>query len=208
MKITEYSLLTPAVSPALNLDEVKAHLKISGTDYDSQLLGLIEVVTQYAEKATGRDLINKTYKGYADSFSLLLDSLIKTGYYPTNCQDGIQIRKSKLQSITSIQYYLDGVLTTLSSADYYFTDSTDYSSIYLVEGKTWPTADNRKQAVIITFVAGYGDDDCNIPKLLKQAMLSQLTLLFENAGDCAEETEQFKQLYTPWIIASNFVRVV
>jgi hypothetical protein len=39
-------------------------------------------------------------------------------------------------------------------------------------------------------------------------MLSQLTVLFENAGDCAEDSKQFEQLYTPFIIASNFLRVI
>lgn len=200
----QYTLLTPAVSSALNLDEVKEHLKISGEDYDSQLLRLIEVVTQYAEAATGRDLINKTWKGYLDGFPSGCGSCCA---YCT-CSDSIQVRKSKLQSITSIQYYTGGVLTTFASTDYYFTDEADYSKIYLVDGKSWPTTDNRKQAVVITFVAGYGDDDCNVPKLLKQAMLSQLTVLFENAGDCAEDSQQFKSLYTPFVIATNFVRVV
>ena len=202
MKITQYSLLTPAVSSALNLDEVKEHLKVSGDDYDSQLLRLIEVVSQYAESATGRDLINKTYKGYLDNFSCNCVTCFCL------CDESIEIRKSKLQSVTSIQYYINGVLTTFSSADYYVTDSTDYASICLVDGKSWPSVDNRKQAVVVTFVAGYGDDDCNIPKLLKQAMLSQLTVLFENAGDCAQDSEQFKSLYTPYVISSNFLRIV
>lgn len=206
MKITEYTLLTPATSPALSLDDVKNHLKLSGDDYDAQLLNLIDVVAQYAESVTGRDLINKTYKGYLDNFSPCAHYC---NCYPEICSDSIQVRKSKLQSITSIQYYLDGVLTTFSSSDYYFTDQKDYSSIYLVDGKSWPSIDNRKQAIVITFIAGYGDNSCLVPRLLQQAMLSQLTMLFENAGDCIEgKSEQFRSLYTPFIISSNFLRVI
>lgn len=202
--ITQYSLLTPAVSPALALNEVKDHLKISGSDYDSQLLRLIQVVTQYAERATGRDLINKTWKGYLDHFP---GHCFGPCTYCV-CSTSITVRRSKLQSITSIQYYINGVLTNFPSTDYYFTDSSDFSQICLVDGKSWPNTDNRRQVVVITFISGYGEDDCSVPRLLKQAMLSQLTLLFENAGDCAEDSKQFESLYTSFIIASNFLRVI
>lgn len=195
MKVTEYTLLTPATSPALDLELVKEHLKISDSDSDAKLLMLIGVVSDYAEKATGRDLITKTYKGYLDFFPL--------------CSD-IEIRKSKLKTITSIQYYLNGVLTTWASTDYYFIDSENYSSINLVNGKSYPdNVDERRQAVVITFTAGYGTKECDIPVVLQQAMLSHLTALYENAGDCADSNQnQFKYLYAPFIISSNLFRVV
>lgn len=187
----EYILLTAANTPALSLDDVKEHLKIDDSNYDSQLFRLISSVTQFAEKITGRDLINKTYEAYLDKFPC----------------DSIKIRKSKLQSINHIKYYYNGVLTTLSSSDYYFTKSNDYSTINLVDGKEWPSIDCRKQAIIITFVAGYGNDSCNIPALLKQAMLAHLTALFENAGDCTQDSNSFMDLYHPFIISELLVRI-
>lgn len=197
MKVTEYTLVTPATYPALDLNDAKEHLKISGSDYDAQLLDLIAVTSSFAERITGRDLINKTYKGYLDCFP----------------HSGVmQIRKSKLQSITSIQYYKDDVLTTLSASDYYITDEQDYSCIHIKEDAMIPTVDDRRQAVIITFVAGYGIDACDVPKLLKQAMLSQIATLFNDAGDCdmdyLEVEQQYKYLYRSFIISSNFLRVI
>lgn len=201
ISVTEYTLLTPATSPALDLDDVKDYLKISDNDSDSRLLDLIKVVTLYAEKITGRDLINKTYKGYLNCFPLADFSY---PYCPS-----IEIRKSKLQSITSIQYYLDGVLTTFPSTDYYITDSTDYATINLVDGKSYPSTDNRKQAIVITFIAGFGNDECDIPDDIQRAMLSQITTLYENLGDCTDDQNlQFKSLYAPLTIASNFLRVI
>jgi len=202
ISVIEYTLLTPATSPALELDDVKDYLKISDDDSNDRLLALIKVVTNYAEKITGRDLINKTYKGYLNCFPLADFSY---PYCPA-----IEIRKSKLQSITSIQYYLGDVLTTWTSTDYYITDSEDYATINLVDGKSYPSnIDKRKQAVVITFIAGYGDSECNVPSDIKQAMLSQVAALYENAGDCIDEdNSQFKSLYITSTIASNFLRVI
>jgi uncharacterized phiE125 gp8 family phage protein len=198
LAVKDYILVTPAVSPALDLSKVKDHLKETSNDNDVQLLSLIKSVTDISENITGRDLINKTYKGFLDCF-------------PASPTRNIQIKKSKLQSITSIQYLVDGVLTTLDSSKYYITESNNYSTINLVDGELWPNnVDKRKQAVVITFVAGYGDDSCDIPAGLCQAMLSNLTALFENVGDCADEgaNKQTKQLYTAYILPDKFFCVI
>lgn len=199
VKPDNYILTVPAVSPAIDLESIKDHIRsIQGfDDYDSQLLSLIKVVTQYGEKVTGRDFINKTYQGFLDCF-------------PACEWQSIQIRKSRLQSVSSIQYYKNGVLTTFDASKYYFTESEEFSTIQLVDGETWPTdIDKRKQAVIITFVAGYGDDSCDIPALLRQAMLSHLTVLFENSGDCMDDEggsdSQFLSLYKPFILSTKLV---
>lgn len=191
-----YALVTAAVSPAVELDDVKERLReTQGTnDFDGELLSLIRTATQYGEKLTGRDFINKTYKTYLDCF-------------PSDCQ-GIRIKKSKLQSITSIQYLVDGVLTTFSSSDYYFTDDNNYSTIYLEENKSWPSnADNKRQAVVIQFVAGYGDDSCDIPSLLKEALISHIVSLFKNKGDCGDDSSmsQYKSLYNTFILPNLLI---
>jgi uncharacterized phiE125 gp8 family phage protein len=193
----EYILTSPAISPAVDLDKIKEQLRetFGTSDFDDQLLSLIGTATQYGEKLTGRDFINKTYKGYLDCF-------------PSDCQ-GIEIRKSKLQSISSIQYLKDDVLVTLPSSDYYFTDSNNYSIIFLKEGLSWPkNIDNIKQAVFIEFVAGYGDDSCYIPALLRQALISHIVALFKNAGDCIDSDSskaQYKQLYNAFILPNLLV---
>jgi uncharacterized phiE125 gp8 family phage protein len=177
------------------LEEAKEHLKIDDSFSDDRIMSLINTVTAIGELITGRDFITRTYECYLDCFP------------SKTC--GIKIRRSKLQSITSIQYYLDGVLTTIDSADYYITNSPNFSSINLFEGNSWPSVDNRKQAIVITFVSGYGTSECSIPAPLKQAMLSHLALLFYNAGDCSSSDDsQAKSLYKPYIIPQKLVLVI
>lgn len=190
----DYILQTDSASEPVTLDEVKAQLRIDGTDYDSILTPYIKTARQIAEKITGRDFINKTWKCYLDDFS---------------CDETeILLKKSKLQSITSIKYYTGGVLTTLSSSVYYNTNDSNYSSIILVDGESYPAVDSRRQAVEIIFVSGYGANATFVPQAIKSALISMITALYENAGDCAGDAgqqAQFKRLLAPYIIPQKLV---
>jgi uncharacterized phiE125 gp8 family phage protein len=168
-----YILTTDATSEVITLAEIKTFLKIDGTDYDSILTPFIKVSRQIGEKITGHDFVEKEYKTFLDSFPY--------------CH-GIEIRKSKLKSITSIQYYD-------------FTNDADYSSIYINNDKSFPTTYERKQAVIITFKVDYP----NRPEAIKQACLSVCAYLYENAGDCViDNNSLFKSLFFPYIIPQKF----
>lgn len=191
-----YSLVTGAGSILpVNLPDVKNWLKVPDrlTVDDNLIISVIKSATSTFEKITGRDLINKTYKTYLDAFPCVnaLNYYTGTSSLALKYNDnGIVLRKSKLQSITSIQYYLDGVLTTWNAVNYYITDLPDYSAIYLVDGKEFPSnVDIRKQAVVINFVAGYGSSNANVPEDIKQALFQFITYLYENRGDCANSQD-------------------
>ena len=193
-----YILVTKAVNTPVTLEEVKANARIDSDDFDDLIFPLIGVATSIGENITGRDFINKTYKGFLDCF-------------PHYDSESIQIRKSKLQSITTIEYYIDGVLTTMTSTDYYITESNEYSTINLVEGKSWPATDTRAQAIVINFIAGYGLDQCSVPDAIKRAIISNVELLRTNAGDCPDAeagSNQITSLYTPYILSTKLVSVI
>jgi len=180
-------LLTDATTEVLTLAEIKTFLRIDGNDFDGILTPFIKVSRQIGENITGREFVEKEFKLYLDTFP--------------QC-NGIEVKRSKLKSITSIQYYdIDNTLQTLSSADYYFINDADYSSIYINNDKTFPTTYERKQAVIITFKADYP----NRPEAIKQACLSVCSYLYENSGDCViENNSLFKSLFFPYIISQKF----
>lgn len=185
MNNIEYILITPANIEPLTLNEVKTHLRLEGiTSFDNQLNNLIKVAREYCEQITGRDLINKTYR-------ILLNCMPKK----------MKILKSKLQSITSIRYYSQDILQTLPSNNYYFTQSNDYA-LLIIDNNLQLNLDNREQVINIDFIAGYGNTADNIPQGIKQAMLSYITYLFENAGDCVE-VGQFENLFANYRIAEN-----
>lgn len=190
MQPINYILVSEIGSELLTLSDIKTHLRLDGSDYDSILTPLIKTSRQIGENITGRDFIEKEWKTYLDAFPI------------SNCE-GIELRKSKLKSITSIQYYDENnVLQTLSASDYYITEEADYSSIFLKCDKSFPRTYCRKQAVIITFRTHYP----NFPQDLEQAMLSVCSYLFENTGDCINDgNSQFKSLFFPYIISQLFL---
>jgi hypothetical protein len=60
--------------------------------------------------------------------------------------------------------------------------------VVLKYGENWPTTRSQRNAVTITFVAGYepGDGDVStVPKLLKQGMLMRIAHWNENREDSA-----------------------
>jgi len=186
----EYILLTDSASEPVSLSEVKTHLRIDTTDYDNILTPLIKTARNLAESYTGRDFINKTWELYLDCF-----------------KNGLEIEKTKLQSITSIQYLLNNTLTTFDSSKYYLTKSSNYSQIFLKENESFPSFDNIKQAIKITFISGYGATSSDIPQGLKNALLNHIAYLFENAGDCSD-TKQIYDNYLPYTAPKQLFDVI
>lgn len=173
-----YNITVPPATTPISLDDVKQHLRITGTADDALLTMYIEAATEYAENYTKRDLITRTYETFRDFFPACSGE----GYYKNTLS--LEIKRSRLQSIESIEYFYNGVLTLLDSSKYYNTLENDYSEIMPVEGGIWPNVDKRLQAIKITFKAGYGDDDSFIPAGYKQAILMHVANLYSNRGDC------------------------
>lgn len=185
-----YVLVTDAVSEVITLSEIKTFLRIDGSDFDNILTPFIKTSRQIGESITGREFVEKEFKTYLNRF-------------PSDNCNGIELRKSKLKSITSIQYYdEDNTLQTLNANDYYFTDNANYSSIYLQPDKQFPNTYNKEQSVIIIFKADYP----NRPEAIKQACLNVCSYLFENSGDCQDQNNSlFKSLFFPYIIPQSFI---
>ena len=183
--IKDCILITPANIEPITLDEVKQRLRLVGNaDFDSELTRLITVAREMCETITGRDLINKTYRGFLD-------------YY---CNQ-IEFTKSKLQSISSIKYYLNNTLNTLSPSNYYFTNSTNYSKLVFTENFN---VDNKLQAIEIEFIAGYGTTASTVPTSLKEGMLAFIDWLFNNSGDCTnEDSLMARKLFQSYIIGKK-----
>jgi uncharacterized phiE125 gp8 family phage protein len=169
-KAFTYNVSTAPAGKPLTLTEVKTHLKIAVADVteDDYLNLLIDVATAFGEKYTKRTFINTGFTTYRDDFN-----------------DSFLLRRSKTSAIGSIKYLVDGVLTTLASAVYGFTDVTGFSEIFLNVNQVFPTnTDPVPQAVEIIFTAGYGATEASVPADVKFALLNHIADLYSNRGDC------------------------
>lgn len=135
-------LVAPTTFP-VGVDEVRARLKIDDEDDDEiGLKRLIAAATRVVENRTQRALITQKWKVTLDAFP---------------CGAVIQLPRPPLLSVESIKYIdLNGVEQTLSSDDYVVDTSTYIGTVYPAYGKSWPSTRSERQAVRITFFAGYG----------------------------------------------------
>lgn len=190
-----YKVVTAPANLAVELATAKSHLKVSGSSEDALITLYLEAAIDYCEKITRRDLISRTYETFRDFFPAPVQNegyyqfgeipSIGSGLSSAGDNIGFEIRKSPLQSITSIEYYSGGVLATVDPAVYYNTIEEDYSEILTLEGKDWPTdIDQRLQAVKITFIAGFGANESAIPQGYRTAILHHVAALYSNRGDC------------------------
>ncbi len=187
-----YFIEIPAAELAVDLNEVKLWLKVTGSALDDEITALIESATRTAELLMRRELINKGFRTFRDNFSdyeYAYASYRALIPYENRRESlpGIELRRSRLQSVDSIEYLKSDVWTLVDSDIYYATQDNEYSRIMLVDGEAWPDdLDNRKQAVRIDFTAGYGADSDSAPGDIKTAIKQHIANAFANRGDCVQ----------------------
>jgi len=189
-----YKKINDPTNLAVSLTTLKTHLKKFDTIEDDYLTLLIKTATTDFENYTNRTLINTIFKGFLDSFT----------------SDPILIRKSKVQSISSINYLKDATLKAWLPTNYYFTDDNDFSRLLLTTTGAFPTdADPRLQAIEINFVAGYGDTSTSIPYDIQMALLQVIADMHYNRGDCSGDdgssgiSQSIKNTYNKYKILLN-----
>lgn len=157
----------PGAEP-ITLAEAKAHLRISGTDENDLITALIQAAREMAETYTKRQLITATYTAKYKDFPDL--------------EGSIQIPRTPLQSVSSITYVDNqGSTQTLSTDVYEVLEDDTEAYVVLKPLQSWPEVQaERKQAVTVTFVAGYGNAGSDVPAAARSAMLMLIGHLFEN----------------------------
>ena len=103
---------------------------------------------------TRRSLVNTT-------FTLKLDA------YPTE----IRPPRSPLSSVTSITYVdTDGNTQTEASSVYNVDTDTEPGRVSLAVNQSWSDTREQNNAVVVTFVAGYGAAASNVPAALREVV--------------------------------------
>jgi len=168
------SLKTPPVSTALDwATEVKGHLRIDSDDEAGRIQSVcIPAAEQWAESATGRQLITATWQLFLDRF-------------PSDSGCPIYLPKPPLQSVTSVKYYDGGgVQQTWAASNYTVTAPAGPKAgpgfILPKVNAYYPDVYGSPYEIEIEFKAGYGDTPANVPGLLKSGMLILVAELFEH----------------------------
>jgi len=143
-----------AGTDAITISDAGSEVVFNSISEDNLLYSLITAARRYVEEQTGRALINQTWKTYLDAFPAV-----------------IYLDWPPLSSVTSIKYYdTAGAQQTLSTDVYTVDTSSTPGRIYEAYEQTWPSVQGIKNAIEITYVAGYGSSADDVPEMLKTAI--------------------------------------
>lgn len=145
-------------SEPITLAEAKLHLRVDHADEDAYITGLITAARIVCEQRTGRSIPVSTWVARADDFC-----------------DTLELPFPPLVSVSGVQYVdVYGATITISNTDYRVDQYSEPCRVVPVT--EWPIADDRINAVIVTYQAGY--TECPLP--LKQWMLLAIGDMYEN----------------------------
>jgi uncharacterized phiE125 gp8 family phage protein len=169
------SLVTvPALEP-LTLTETKDHLRYTASDQDALISELIPAARRFAENYCQRALITQTWDFALDRFP--------------GWRVPIELPFAPLQSVTTITYTDAAGNPIVLAASLYQVDAvSEPGRVALVFGEFWPQTQAELNAVIVRFIAGYGDSTGDVPAGIRQGMLMLIGHLFERRESSAALT--------------------
>ena len=156
----------PSVEP-VSLDEVKAYLRIDGTDDDALLTRLIEAARERAEEYTRRAFITQEWDAVYDDVTA----------------DYIELPRPPLISVTGVYYTTDAGEQTLATSAYYVDSISEPGRVILL-ASGWPSR-RSKAGLRVRYSAGYGAAASSVPGPIRQAIITAVGDWFEACGSVA-----------------------
>lgn len=159
----KYSIVTGPTLEPVSLSEMKARARVTDSASDGILAGYILEARQWVESVAGLLLMQQTVDAYYDSFG-----------------DVLELPKSPVQSITSVSYVdTAGTTQTLSSSYYLLNQRDRVPAVELATGYTWPTTQERSNAITVRFVGGYGSTQSLVPEPVRGAVMLYARFLLD-----------------------------
>lgn len=195
------SLVTAPASEPVSRSDVKTYMRVDTTADDDLIDALIVTARQDAEKYTGRAFISQTWRMFINEWSCQLVSGIEGGiyaelpywYYDRKNPSYVEVPLAPLTSVTHIKTYDDSdTATTFASSNYqvsaYAGEAAPRGRITLRSTGQLPTPTRNMDGIEIQFVAGYGSNATDVPRVIRTAIMAEVAFRYTHRGDCGEGT--------------------
>jgi len=178
-----YRLVTPTTEDLnlISLDEAREFLYIDQNDYpDSDLTKMLAAARTHVEAILQRAVLESGWEYFQDSFfkEYFNESSSFVNLDRTNA---ITIPRPELLAVSEIIYF-DSINEeqTLPPEEYYVNLVGDFlkAQIEPSEGNTWPSTFYRKNAIKVSYTAGWLVDE--VPADVRHGVLISLGDLYEN----------------------------
>lgn len=173
-------LTAPALEP-VTLTEAKKHANVIATDDDALLTSLIAAARELVEQDTSRALINQTWAVELHDWWI----------------DRIELPRPPLVSVTHVKYVdASGVTQTLPASYYDLDTRREPGVLWWDEDVTsQPALSDAANAVVITYVAGFGATAAAVPARAKQAILLLVSHWYRYRDDLAKPGDAIAATY-------------
>lgn len=153
MKLQQTTPLSE-MEEVVDLDSLRDHLRIEDNEQDAYLYGIIQASRSAAEEYINGIIVDRSYRYLLDSFPREIE---------------LPVRPVDVDSIQISYIDPDGNSQTVDSFNH---SSNDYKTVIFADpGENWPETQNVKDAVTITFDAGYAAAKGEVPAAIKHAIL-------------------------------------
>lgn len=167
--MTTARILTQPATEPVSLSDAKAHLAVTHSADDALIGSLVKAARRHVEHVTGLRLIAQTWEAVFDTFP----------------NGPLQLAGWPLQSVTAVEYLDENdAAQTLASSAYVVDEYRRPGWISPVD--SWPSTMDTYNAVVVTFVVGYGDAD-DVPDDLIAAIKMIVAGLYANRESTSEK---------------------
>ena len=158
-------LITPPEAEPVSLSEAKTHLRITHTDDDSYVAGLITTARRMIESRLSLALMPQAWALFADGWPE--DGIITLPLHPVT-------------SIESISMFADDdTASTIDAAHFYLDIASRPARLVLRRGRFFNPPGRKANGIRISFEAGFAE----VPGELKQALLITIADWHSKRGD-------------------------
>ena len=159
----------PPSKPVVTLSDVKLDLRVDHDFEDTLIQPLIQAATEYLEAPSGvlgKAFLTQTWK-------------LSTRGPDSDCR--IYIPVTPVQSIEAISYFdSDNVEQTLTISDFHLYGDENWAYLIPKDDLEWPELFDRLDALTITFKAGFGSSETDVPETIRQIVRLIVTHWYTN----------------------------
>jgi uncharacterized phiE125 gp8 family phage protein len=181
--LVEYRSLVRVTQPIVepvSISEAKAQCRVDDTGEDLSLFATyISAAREWAERYTERTFIHTQWKLSTDAFPWEF----RLPFPPMATAAGFT---DVTLTYTSGMVNGVGTVVTLPSSDYRVDRNQTPGGVRTLYGQTWPSYITDRNAVTLTWWAGYGEDGTKVPAAVKPAILMLVAHLYRNREMTAE----------------------